>query len=344
MHNPIRKRIFLATQALLGKNITMYSRKEIPSITSEEVSEAKTFFPMDKFFIFGHARSGTTILARLVRLHPEVHCNYQAHFFTRPPLLESLVQDQAVGEWLSRPSNRWNRGGDLSPLVLRAAADFILERDARREGKRIVGDKSPNSLMNGESVNLLQKIYPDAHLIYIIRDGRDTVVSHRFQAFIDKPEYLSKEDLQIRADFKHTSGSFQNGERSIFTEKSLRKAAKRWVNNVTKTNQLGKELFGERFLIIRYEDLLEEPWQMMAKVWGFLGSNPPDEGLQSALYAEMGQNPDAEWQKEKAHDIAQSIKKGKYGSWSNYFTNHDRKIFQQIAGKTLRDWGYENTA
>ena len=60
-----------------------------------EVAEARTFFPLEKFFIFGHARSGTTMLTRLIRLHPEVHCNYQAHFFTRPPLLESAGSRRA---------------------------------------------------------------------------------------------------------------------------------------------------------------------------------------------------------------------------------------------------------
>src|SRR5512141_2896170 len=115
-------------------------RNPIPAITSEEVAEIKQFFPREKFFIFGHARSGTTLLMRLARLHPEVHCNYQAHFFTRQPLLKSLVNTPEAEEWLTRRSNRWNQGGDLSPLVLRAAADFIMERDAVREGKMIVGD------------------------------------------------------------------------------------------------------------------------------------------------------------------------------------------------------------
>ena len=63
-------------------------RNPIPSITLEEVAEIKQFFPREKFFIFGHARSGTTLLMRLARLHPEVYCDYQAHFFTRPTFVE----------------------------------------------------------------------------------------------------------------------------------------------------------------------------------------------------------------------------------------------------------------
>ncbi len=93
-HDSLRKRLALAIRVLRTGQDSSHARSLIPAITPQEVAEAKIFFPMDKFFIFGHARSGTTLLARLIRLHPEVHCNYQAHFFTRPPLLQSLVSDK----------------------------------------------------------------------------------------------------------------------------------------------------------------------------------------------------------------------------------------------------------
>ena len=149
-----------AARILLKGDPKKKKRNPIPAITAEEVAEVKQFFPREKFFIFGHARSGTTLLMRLVRLHPEVHCNYQAHFFTRQPLLKSLVNTPEAEEWLTRKSNRWNQGRDLSPLVLRAAADFIMERDAAKEGKRIVGDKSPSSTIHGQAVRDMHAVYP----------------------------------------------------------------------------------------------------------------------------------------------------------------------------------------
>src|SRR5688572_4009215 len=138
-------RIKPAVRILIKGEQKKKNRNLIPSITKEEIEEIKQFFPREKFFILGHARSGTTLLMRLARLHNEVHCNYQAHFFTRKPLLKSLVDSPDIEEWLTRKSNRWNQAKDLSPLVLRATADFIMERDAAREKKNIVGDKSPSS-------------------------------------------------------------------------------------------------------------------------------------------------------------------------------------------------------
>lgn len=313
---------------------------DIPAINPEEVAEARSFFPMEKFFIFGHARSGTTLLTRLVRVHPQVYCNYQAHFFSRPPLLQALVADAAVTEWLARRSNRWNRGRDLSPVVLRAAADFIMERDARKAGKTITGDKSPNSLLDGDAVHLLVRVYPDAHLIFIIRDGRDAAISHRFQAFIDNPQSLNRGDLQIRQDFSDDPEPFLNGKRSIFSEKALRLAAEGWVKNIQETNQAALELLPEEYLTLRYEDLLANPHSEMGRVWSFLEADLAAPGLFEALDQELMENPDAEWQQQKAGDIGGALQKGKSGSWQTILTSQDKKLFWEVAGNTLSAWGY----
>ena len=96
MINKINTRLKLAMQALIqGSSLTEY-RRDVPAISPDEVNEAREFFPLEKFFIFGHARSGTTLLTRLIRLHSEVHCNYQGHFFTRRPTIEALVNNEDI--------------------------------------------------------------------------------------------------------------------------------------------------------------------------------------------------------------------------------------------------------
>lgn len=336
------QRIKRAGKAFLQEtpNKTDLDWKNIPALEQSDLNEIRRFFNRSKFFIFGHARSGTTLLARLIRVHPEVHCNWQAHFFTRQPFLQALVQDADIQEWLSRRSNRWNQGHDLSPLVLRVTADFILEREAAQLGKRIVGDKSPNSLVNGEAVLRMQRIYPDARLIFIIRDGRDAALSHRFQSFIDKSEYLSDEDLAIRQDFSKDPTPFLNGQRSLFTARGLRRAAQGWVENVTQTHQNAQQIYADRYYSLRFEDLLQNPWKKMSEIWSFLGADMSLAGLQEALDNELSQNPDADWQQQKAEEIAQPLQKGKSGSWREMFTNSDRQLFLEIAGETLAKWGY----
>ncbi|MCE7861455.1 MAG: hypothetical protein DYG86_16940 [Chloroflexi bacterium CFX2] len=218
-----------AARILLKGEPKKKNRNPIPAITKEELAEVKQFFPREKFFILGHARSGTTLLMRLLRLHPEVHCNYQAHFFTRKPLLKSLVDSAEIEEWLARKSNRWNHGRDLSPLVLRAAADFIMERDAAREGKNIVGDKSPSSVIHGQVVRDMHSLYPDAKVVNIVRDGRDVLISERFRNFVEESKFLTAEDKRIISDLKTDPAPFGNGRRSLFTETFIRNIARQTV-------------------------------------------------------------------------------------------------------------------
>lgn len=334
-------RLTRALRTLLRGETETSEIREVPAINAEDLAEIKQFFPMPKFFIFGHARSGTTLLARLIRVHPDVHCNWQAHFFTRPPLLSGILTDRKFEDWLARPSNRWNRGRDLSPVALRAMSDYILERDAIREGKSIVGDKSPNVILGGLAVREMHRIYPDGSLIYIVRDGRDTLVSHRFQNFIDGPQFLTPADLKLRDAFASDPDSFVSGKRSVFTAQALENMAKSWAENVVQTDQLGHQLYGERYFSLRYEDLLARPYEMLSKVWTFLGVNP--ETLESRVAEEMGQNPDAAWQSEKAPELAAALEKGRSGSWMQLFTESDKQKFKEIAGSVLLTWGYEQS-
>ena len=316
------------------------TRNPIPAITPEEVTEIKGFFPREKFFILGHARSGTTLLMRLARLHPDVHCNYQAHFFTRRPLLKSLVDTPEAEEWLTRKSNRWNHGRDLSPLVLRAAADIIMERDAAREGARIVGDKSPSSIIHGQAVRDLHAVYPDAKIVYIVRDGRDVIISERFRNFVEESKFLTAEDKRIISDLRRDPKPFEDGRRSIFTETFIRRKAGDWVNDLQETEDESRRLFGENFYGLRYEDLLEHPFDEMQKVWEFLGVKA-DKSLEKTILEEMSSNPDEEWQERRNQDIASFLPKGQTGNWTRLFSKGDKAVVKEVAGEMLVKWEYE---
>jgi hypothetical protein len=330
-----------AARILLKGEPKKNNRNPIPAITPEEVDEIKQFFPRDKFFILGHARSGTTLLMRLARLHPEVHCNYQAHFFTRKPLLKSLVDSPEIEEWLTRKSNRWNHGRDLSPLVLRASADFIMERDAAREGKSIVGDKSPSSVIHGQVVRDMHSLYPDAKVVNIVRDGRDVLISERFRNFVEESKFLTSEDKRIIADLQTDPAPFSDGRRSIFTETFIRNIASRWVNDLTETDTESKKLYGEKYHALRYEDLLQTSFEVMIELWDFLDVKEISDTLVSEVKSEMESNPDGEWQAERNEGIASFLPKGQAGNWQRLFTAKDKSTFKEIAGEMLINWKYE---
>lgn len=339
MIKKLAKRVPLAFNVLRTGQSARKMTRQIPPITPEEIEELKQFFPMDKFFIFGHARSGTTLLVRLLRLHPEVHCNYQAHFFTRPPFLSDMAADKKIGDWLARRSNRWNQGRDLTPVALRAMSDFIMEREARQLGKTIVGDKSPNSKFGGKAVREMHNLYPEARFVYIVRDGRDALVSSRFHSFVDQRHHLTDNAQKILEDYEKDPEPFYRGERSIFTEYAIRTWSEAWHENVVASDRLGRELYGERYHPLRYEDLIENTFETIAKLWRFLGADPT--GMEQAVAGEMSINPDADWLQKKAKELSVNVVKGQRGSWRDLFTERDRRVFKDIAGETLIAWGYE---
>jgi Sulfotransferase family len=330
-----------AARILLKGEPKNKKRNPTPAITPQEVGEIKQFFPREKFFILGHARSGTTLLMRLVRLHPEVHCNYQAHFFTRKPLLKSLVDSAEIEEWLTRKSNRWNHGRDLSPLVLRASADFIMERDAAREGKMIVGDKSPSSVIHGQVVRDMYSLYPDAKIVNIVRDGRDVLISERFRNFVEESKFLTAEDKRIIEELRKDQTPFTNGTRSIFTETFIRNIASRWVKNLTECDVEAQQLYGKNYYSLRFEDLLETPFAEMTKLWKFLGARNISKSFEKKIKTEMSSNPDEEWQAQRSEGIASFLAKGQTGNWQRLFTEKDKSGFKNVAGEMLVKWGYE---
>jgi hypothetical protein len=252
-----------------------------------------------------------------------------------------LVSDPQVADWLTQRSNRWNRGRDLSPVVLRAVSDFILEREARREGKTIVGDKSPNNTVGGDAVQKVYEVYPDARLIFIVRDGRDAMLSHRFQDFVDRSERLSPADVRLREEFTRSPEPFLAGQRSLFSETRLRAEALSWVKNLAETESLGTSLFADRYIHLRYENLLAKPWEELSRLWQFLQVKELAPELEGILAAEMQSNPDAEWQMQKDRDLAQVLQKGQRGNWRTILTERDRALFKEIAGQALINWHYE---
>jgi hypothetical protein len=309
-------------------------------LTPEQLAQVQVFFKRPKFFIFGYPRSGKTLLARLMRLHPEVHCNWHARFFHEHQDLLQHLDLPALERWLERKSNHWTAGQDMAAPLVRVLCDYVLEQDAERAGKSIVGDETPNH-NHGEAVRRLHLIYPDARLLWVVRDGRDAVLFRRIQMFIDKPHLLAPGDLATREALRRDKTPFTQGERSVFTPEWLGKFARSWAANARETDQAARALYGDNYLPLRYEDLLADPTGWMDRVWAFVGAGPGGPGLPEAVIAQVHDNQDAAWHAEKAPNLVEGLDSAEVGAWRRMFTNDDLALFQLLAGQELAAWGYE---
>ncbi|MBA3473402.1 MAG: sulfotransferase [Rubrobacter sp.] len=308
------------------------------------------------FFVAGEMRSGTSWLRRTLSAHPEIACGHEGSFFGRDyeheeipvytgpvsSFTRALVVSKEFKVWHELPWNQWSNGyeEDLRNLT-RLSVDYFLAKEVARTGKRIVGDKSPQ---HTENLDEIYEIYPDARIIHIVRDGRDVAVSamhHWWRLAKDRGGVfeLTPEELAIRDAYQENREGFLASGRSIFTEERLSQLARRWGYRVGKAYREGTALYGERYLEIRYEDLLRDPPDTLRRVLGLLGAHTDGRVIERCIQASSFERVSSRQRGEE--DSGSFFRKGVAGDWRSVFTERDRKIYEELAGDQLMAMGYD---
>jgi len=287
------------------------------------------------FFVVGQQKSGTTWLMRMLDAHPEILCRGEGRFFgqwrqkslvksgeMRPPssLLYALREAEYLRLWVER--SVWSRDDDAGEHLnnlARMAVDYFLRGELAKTGKRLVGDKSP--LLTSETVEEISAVYPEARLIHIIRDGRDSAVSAAHHA----------------RNFGRAKGD-RREEEGLFAEAQIRKLAADWNARVGKTVEDGPRLFGDRYAEVRYEALLSQPEGEVARLLRFLGADETAAGrcVEAASFERLSKG-----RTRGEEDPSSFFRKGVAGDWREAFTDRDRRVFEKEAGGLLRRLGYE---
>lgn len=185
--------------------------------------DAEPLPPGRLIVVLGAARSGTTWLHRVLSAHPAVAGTALGETWLFPdvvPIWEGL--DRQVGR------------EDLV-VAVRRFCDRLLAamRDREKPTADHVCEKTPATVWR---LPMMAALYPDAHFVHIVRDGRDAALS------------------MTRADAGRDD---------------LADAAQAWVAAVTEVRNNSGLL--PRFREIRYEDLLAEPSASVREVWGWIG-------------------------------------------------------------------------
>jgi hypothetical protein len=114
--------------------------------------------------------------------------------------------------------------------------------------------------------------------------------------------------------------------------------AVRWNRRTSKAAREGTELFGDSFLQLRYEDLLLGPEESMRAVFELLGAQADREVVGRCV--ENNSFERAAGRPKGVEESKSFFRKGVAGDWRGLFTQQDREVYEQVAGRTLVDMGY----
>ncbi|MBW6417909.1 sulfotransferase [Celeribacter sp. PS-C1] len=257
---------------------------------ASETSDLKTVFVM------GPPRSGTTLLQRLILNHSKVFGF---------PLETNIVSP--------RPIFDYSRFADYVPeeIYKSALADSrsligffdLLHRRSfpdRPEDSWIV-EKTPQHARN--LAYILNRM-PEAKVVFVVRDGRDTLCSGRSAQNIPQANVLSSHAAYYNA--------------CVFPLMNLKEGA-------------------NRVKLVRYEEFTASPERQLSDICRFLGLEPE---LETQLHP--SQASDDKRAGEKAFErLGQAITPATVGRWRTEMTPEEIAEYKKIAGRSLAFLGYE---
>jgi glycosyltransferase involved in cell wall biosynthesis len=310
------------------------------------------------FFVVGRAKSGTTWLMRTLDAHPEITCLGEGRFFGRDyllpgpetatiparPLAGALAADASLRSWLERSVWAHDRDPDQQLAELtRIAIDHFLRQTARETGKPIVGDKTP--FLDADTVREIAQIHPTAKVVQMIRDGRDVAISARHHVWNRTSEaggihHLDAAELQTRDDYRRDPGGFGAGGRSIFTAEWLAGTAREWATMIRRSRTSARELLGQRYSEVRYEDMLANPVDTTRQVLGFLDADTEPSVIEACV-GQASFERASRGRRLGDERPTEFLRNGLAGQWQDVFTDTDRVTFERAAGDVLIELGYE---
>lgn len=264
-------------------------------------------------FVLGVRRSGTTLLRVMLDRSSQLAVPDESYFI--PQIADRhrgpVDVERFVGDLRRLPTLReWEVDPDAVRGRLREgcrpgeAIAAVYETYAADRGKPRWGDKTP---MYMGHLPLLERLFPDARYLHLIRDGRDAALS-----FLAVPAGIMTEGWGHPRD----AAGF----------------ACQWRTEVLAARALGRRVGPGRYLEVRYEALVEQPEHVLRQACEF-AELPWEPG--------MLDYPEAVDVSAKPHQ--QSLLRGPtpgLRSWQAQMEQGDAAAFEAIAGDLLADLRY----
>ena len=291
--------------------------------TSRSIAKQTTYYHgCDPYlFIVGCARSGTTLVHRIVDAHPEIAITPEMHWITRPFKNQNrLVTPELVTELAGHkrfaqfeiPGEEFEGllgSGEAVPYPTFLRRVFGLY--GKINNKPLVGNKTPAYIRRMLDLHAL---WPEAKFVHIIRDGRDVCLS-----------VLNWK----KAD--HIVGRYASWE-----EDPVSTTALWWERKVRKAREDGAALGPGLYHEMYYEDLVDAPERECKRLCEFLGV-PYDDAMirfhEGRERVEPGRGAKSAWLR-----VTSGLR-----DWRTEMPATDIQRFEAAAGNLLEELGYERT-
>lgn len=279
---------------------------------------------LPELFVLGNPRSGTTVLRLALAAHPNLcippECGFalwlastyaEADFpQSYDAFIDDVINTRKFETWnLTRED--LNRIGDRAkPRNYAEATGCIYRAYAQKieKGSAIMGDKN-NFYIN--EIELLNRIYPQAKVVWICRDPRDVFCSYKD---LNNRNISTKYAPRLEADA------------SKFSEQWLEADDERLK---------AKKVIGERLAQIRYEDLVSKPVETLTIILKLLNLHFDKEMLE--FYRKSDEPKQFLQWKEK---IRQPFNKSSLGRFHKDLTNGERSAIEEVLSIRMSELGY----
>lgn len=250
-----------------------------------------------KFFVVGTGRCGTTLVRDILRLHPGVYVPAsESHWIpyqheTCGTRRQPVTVHAGIVERFSFPNGVLKADAMAADIGVSRADLFkatrgALGRDvanvaefndalygvlASATGRSVVGDKTPCYCLY---MPLLQRLWPEAKFIHIIRDGRDVALSmSRHSGFQRMVSLQSVSWGPLALDRGYAL------EDTLGREPSLQDYMELWDARLRPALADKQRLMPGSYLELRYENLIRNPRAETSRLAQFLEVSRPDEWL-----------------------------------------------------------------
>lgn len=265
--------------------------------------------------VLGVRRSGTTLLRVMLDRHSELAVPDESYFVPQladrhlrhvdpDEFVDDLRRIDTLAEWdvpLDKVRARLTERMPIGAAIATVYAVYAEER-----GKPRWGDKTPMYMQN---LRLLERLFPDALFVHLIRDGRDAALS-----FLSMPKGLMTETWMQPRDPAAFAGQ--------------------WRAEVKAAQRLGRRVGAERYLEVRYEELVGDVEAVLRRVSAF-ARLPYESGM-----ANYAGNVDVST-KPHQQSLRQPPTAG-LRDWRLQMSPEDVGAFDRVAGDLLDELGYES--